>query len=368
MNNHFFEKTEFSNRILAWYDENARVLPWRSLSNKQPNAYYVWLSEIMLQQTTVVTVGPYFEKFLKAWPTVDRLANSPLDDVLSAWAGLGYYARARNLHKCAVTVCQKYGGVFPKSEEELLTLPGIGAYTSAAISAIAYGQSAVVIDGNIERIISRVFRIKEQLPTARKKIKEGASSLTPEMRAGDYAQALMDIGATICTPKKPQCQLCPVSASCSAFKAGDAETYPIKAPKKIKPTRKAAILWVEKAEGIVLMRRREEKGLLGGMMEFPSTEWTVDAYDDHAALKNMVHGLGLGELTVPEHSMGSIKHTFTHFHLELSIYSLTITTDTQVLSNEIRWVSPTDFAKIAMPTLMNKVVKVVLADQKALEL
>ncbi|MEH6402293.1 MAG: A/G-specific adenine glycosylase [Sneathiella sp.] len=366
MNNHFFEKTEFSDKILDWYDENARALPWRSLSNVQANAYHVWLSEIMLQQTTVATVGPYFKKFLKLWPTVEHLANSPLDDVLSAWAGLGYYARARNLHKCAVAICHEYGGVFPTTEEALLTLPGIGAYTSAAIAAIAYGQAAVVIDGNIERIISRVFRISEQLPAARKKIREGATVVSPEKRPGDYAQALMDIGATICTPKKPLCHLCPVSQFCSAFDAGDAETYPVKAPKKIKPTRRAAILWIDGGAGDILMRRREEKGLLGGMMEFPSTEWVVETYDYQAALKDVLSGLGLGKLKVPENSVGSIKHTFTHFHLVFSIYSLTIPEKTRSTSNEARWINPADFTSIAMPTLMSKVAKAILADQKTL--
>lgn len=368
MNNHFFAKSDFSDRILAWYDKNARILPWRSLSNEQADPYHVWLSEIMLQQTTVATVGPYFEKFLKLWPSVEHLANSPLDDVLTAWAGLGYYARARNLHKCAVAVCHKYGGVFPSSEQELLTLPGIGAYTSAAIASIAYGQSAVVVDGNIERIISRVYRIKDQLPAAHKKIREGAATVTPKKRAGDYAQALMDIGATICTPKAPFCDKCPVSQSCAAFEKGDAETYPVKAPKKAKPTRRAAILWIEDEAGAVLMRRREEKGLLGGMMEFPSTEWTINPYDVDAALRSVMAALSLDGLPVPAHAIGGVKHTFTHFHLELSIYSIILPTDSRLVSNEILRINPEDFESIAMPTLMSKVVKIVNADQATLPL
>ncbi|MEX0583714.1 MAG: A/G-specific adenine glycosylase [Sneathiella sp.] len=241
----------FSAAVLDWYDVHARRLPWRSLPGEHPDPYHVWLSEIMLQQTTVVTVGPYFRKFLDSWPSVTDMAAAPLDDILTAWAGLGYYARARNLHKCAITVTRDYGGVFPGDVNRLLSLPGIGSYTAAAIAAIAFGQPETVVDGNIERIISRLYRIDTPLPKAKKEITELAASLTPQQKAGDYAQALMDIGAGICTSRKPNCAACPVSGAvaagarmCGAPTGGTAASCRV-----IAPSSSLARIWVGSGSG-----------------------------------------------------------------------------------------------------------------------
>ncbi len=367
MNNHNFATSDFPARILGWYDRHARVLPWRKPPGEAADAYHVWLSEIMLQQTTVATVGPYYGKFLQNWPTVQDLASAPLDDVLSAWAGLGYYARARNLHKCAIAVCERYDGDFPSTEAELLTLPGVGAYTAAAVAAIAFQQPAVVLDGNIERIVSRVFRFQGELPKGREALRELAGRLSPKDRPGDYAQALMDIGATVCTPKKPECGDCPVSIHCAANMEGDAASYPRKAPKKVKPTRKAVVLWVENQKGDILMRRREESGLLGGMMEFPSTHWDDQTVAD-SEVTDLLAQLGMMPdiARVSGHSV--VKHTFTHFHLELSPLVIRLAGAKRATSNEIQWVSTSDFGDIALPTLMKKVADAVQASQQPLPL
>ncbi len=365
MNNHNFATSDFPARILGWYDRHARILPWRKPAGETADAYHVWLSEIMLQQTTVATVGPYYRKFLQNWPTVQHLASAPLDDVLSAWAGLGYYARARNLHKCANAVCEKFGGDFPSTEVELLTLPGVGAYTAAAVAAIAFQQPAVVLDGNIERIVSRVFRFQGELPKGREALRELAGRLSPKDRPGDYAQALMDIGATVCTPKKPDCAECPVSIHCAAEAEGDAENYPRKAPKKVKPTRKAVIFWIEDQKGDVLMRRREESGLLGGMMEFPSTNWD-DKPVANEELNDLMIRLGLPPGLARISGYPIVKHTFTHFHLQLSPVVIRLPDTIRVTSNEAKWTRPLDFNRIALPTLMKKVADTVLASQQLL--
>ncbi|OUR77742.1 A/G-specific adenine glycosylase [Alphaproteobacteria bacterium 46_93_T64] len=366
MTTHNFDNSEFAARVLNWYDVNARCLPWRSAPGEYADPYHVWLSEIMLQQTTVVTVGPYFDKFLQKWPTIEFLATAPLDDVLTAWAGLGYYARARNLHKCAATVWHKYGGVFPNSEKELLELPGVGPYTAAAIAAIAFSVPAVVVDGNIERIISRVFRVQEILPKARAELKEFAASVTPELRTGDYAQALMDIGSRICSPKKPSCSECPLVDLCAAHGKGDAEIYPKKMPKKAKPTKMASILWIENSDGEVLMRRREEKGLLGGMMEFPSTDWELVAEFETVGpgqLQSLIDELGMNALGSVDKTAELVKHTFTHFHLKLLPQILFVRANDLAASNHLRWIHPSKFTEIALPTLMAKVFASVKAEQ-----
>ncbi|MEX0297782.1 MAG: A/G-specific adenine glycosylase, partial [Kordiimonas sp.] len=252
--------SSFADNLLNWYDSHRRVLPWRALPNCTSNPYHVWLSEIMLQQTTVATVKSYFEKFLKLWPTIDELAAASQEVVLKEWAGLGYYARARNLHKCAQVIVSEHGSKFPEKEDDLRALPGIGDYTAAAIAAIAFGEKTAVVDGNIERIISRTFRIKTALPAAKKEIKTEVSQLTPTDRPGDFAQAMMDLGASLCSPKKPSCLLCPVSGFCAAQTKGDMEHYPVKAPKKIKPVRRAISFWLEH-DGHVLLERRPQKGL-----------------------------------------------------------------------------------------------------------
>jgi len=361
--------SDFPALILEWYDQHRRQLPWRRDAADKAEPYHIWLSEIMLQQTTVPTVGPYFEKFLTKWPTVQHLALAPLDEVLTAWAGLGYYARARNLHKCAQAVWYDHKGKFPDTEGQLLELPGIGPYTAAAIAAIAFDLPAVVIDGNIERIICRLFRLEEVLPKGRPVIREHAASVTPDLRAGDYAQALMDIGSGICTPKKPDCDICPVGNLCQGRAAGDAETYPRKAPKKAKPSKSATVLWIENGAGAVLMRRREEKGLLGGMMEFPSTDWTEVTLlqnEQAAAVSSLLCELGLEA----EHGLARppVKHTFTHFHLSLTPLILQLVPTDMGVSNQYQWVNPSVFDEFALPTLMKKVAKAVASAQGDLKL
>src|ERR1700683_1781708 len=262
--------------LLDWYDRHRRVLPWRAPPGKRGDPYRVWLSEIMLQQTTVKAVGPYYARFLARWPDVRSLAAAPLEDVLKGWAGLGYYARARNLHACARAVVERHDGKFSDSEAELRALPGIGAYTAAAIVAIAFDAPATPVDGNIERVIARLYAVDTPLPVAKPEIFQLASALTPPRRAGDFAQAMMDLGATICSPKRPACALCPWNESCAAHARGDAETLPRRLPKREGTLRRGAAFVVRRADGFLLVRTRPAKGLLGGMTEVPTTEWTQD--------------------------------------------------------------------------------------------
>src|SRR5215216_5963414 len=269
--------------LLDWYDRHRRRLPWRPLPGERADPYRVWLSEIMLQQTGVKTVGPYFLKFVARWPDVAALGRASQDDVLRMWAGLGYYSRARNLHACAVAVLRDHGGVFPDNEEGLRQLPGIGPYTAAAIGAIAFDIRTMPVDGNIERVVSRLFAVEEPLPQAKPLIQELASTLLGPSRAGDSAQALMDLGSSICTPKKPACALCPLNEDCAARLRGDQESFPRKAEKKTGALRRGAAFVVVRADGFLLMRSRPEKGLLGGMTEVPTTDWSRD-FDDTVAL------------------------------------------------------------------------------------
>src|SRR5471032_1100640 len=269
--------------LLAWYDRHRRVLPWRARRGERADPYRVWLSEIMLQQTGVKTVAPYFLKFLARWPDVDALGAASLDDVLRMWAGLGYYSRARNLHACAVAVRRDHGGAFPDTEEGLRSLPGIGPYTAAAIAAIEIGRQTMPVDGNIERVVSRLFAVEEPLPLAKLLIKQLATTLLADTRAGDSAQALMDLGSSICTPKKPACALCPLNGDCVSRARGDQETFPRKAAKKTGTLRRGAAFVVTRGDQL-LVRSRPEKGLLGGMTEVPGSEWFA-AHDDKAALK-----------------------------------------------------------------------------------
>src|SRR3954469_11487389 len=268
-------------QLLAWYDRHRRRLPWRAPAGQRSDPYRVWLSEIMLQQTTVKAVGPYFEKFLARWPEVTALGSADLDDVLRMWAGLGYYSRARNLHACAVAVLREHGGVFPDTEEGLRTLPGIGPYTAAAISAIAFDRRTMPVDGNIERVVSRLFAVEEPLPQAKPLIQQLAATLLGATRAGDSAQALMDLGSTICTPKKPACALCPLNDDCAGFMRGDQEAFPRKAAKKAGELRRGAAFVVTRG-GELLVRTRAEKGLLGGMTEVPGSEWLSAQLDSVA--------------------------------------------------------------------------------------
>ncbi len=333
--------------LLGWYDRNARDLPWRVRGGGRPDPYHVWLSEIMLQQTTVQAVKAYFEKFLAAWPRVDDLAATSLDDVLRAWAGLGYYARARNLHACARIVRDDMGGRFPASESELRQLPGIGPYTAAAIAAIAFDRPHAAVDGNVERVITRLYAIETPLPGAKLQIRRRAQSLVPHSRAGDFAQAMMELGATLCTPRAPNCRDCPWADHCAGRRAGIAATLPRKKPKSPIPTRYGTAFWIERPGGAVLLRRRPDNGLLGGMMEVPSTPWTAAKPrkpERHAPLTASWTKL-----------QGKIGHTFTHFHLELSVIC-TVTGQEPGSDDHYRWVPQEQIAGEALPTVMRKVV------------
>jgi len=349
--------------LLTWYDQHARRLPWRALPGEAADPYAVWLSEIMLQQTTVVTVGPYFQNFLMKWPTVTDLANADIDAVMHAWAGLGYYNRARNLHACAKAVVAEHGATFPSTEVELARLPGIGPYTAAAVASIAFGVPATVVDGNVERVVSRLFSIQEALPAAKKPIRERAASLTPTKRPGDFAQAMMDLGATICTPKRPSCTRCPFEKSCEAYANGDPETLPVKAPKKQKPTRRGAAFWCVRKDGAVLIRKRAPKGLLGGMMEVPSTKWLPDAQGTVGEQRSTTDLLKQAPVKAKwKKRVGEVRHTFTHFHLVLDLYEATIGQSERL---EGEWVRIDDLGDHALPTVMKKVIDLALSTNTA---
>lgn len=347
--------------LLDWYDAYARRLPWRVPPGAPaPDPYHVWLSEIMLQQTTVAAVIPYFERFLARWPTVHDLASAPLDDVLTQWAGLGYYARARNLHKCARAVSQDHGGLFPGTESGLRELPGIGAYTAAAITAIAFDQPATVVDGNVERVMARVFAVEEPLPGAKSKLKRHAESLTPDYRPGDYAQAVMDLGATVCTPKSPKCLACPWRKVCKGHAQGVAPELPRRAPKPEKPLRRGVAYWLEAPHpetgaAAVLLRQRSARGLLGGMAEFPSCGWSDD---DHALA---IDGAGLGEAADWQPLGEPVRHTFTHFHLELEVRAALLDAATPVDGGA--WCVLDDLDGRALPSVMRKVAKRALKER-----
>ncbi len=346
-------------RLLDWYDRHARALPWRvppadSRRGIRPDPYLVWLSEVMLQQTTVVAVAPYFRDFIGRWPSVDALAAAALDDVLTAWAGLGYYARARNLHRCAQVVAHELGGAFPKTEAELGKLPGVGPYTAAAIAAIAFDEPATAVDGNIERVVARLHAIADPMPTAKTQLRALAAHMTPSVRVGDYTQALMDLGATICTPKAPRCMLCPWQMHCQGYREGTAEELPRRAPKKARPMRRGIAYWSVRADGAVLLRRRPETGLLGGMMEVPSSAWCKDA--DLDGLEKELAGAPTSATwqALP----GLVRHGFTHFELELRVLRAVFEATPEV---DGRWVMPDAFDQVALPSLMQKVVRHALA-------
>ncbi len=342
--------------LLAWYDRHHRKLPWRAPPGQRADPYRVWLSEIMLQQTTVKTVAPYYARFLVRWPDLKALAAAPLGEVLKSWAGLGYYARARNLHACARAVVERHGGVFPKSEAALRALPGIGAYTAAAVAAIAFDQPASPVDGNIERVIARLYAVTTPLPAAKPEISRLARALMPPRRAGDFAQAMMDLGATICTPKHPACVLCPWSENCTAYRRGETAALPRRTPKREGVLRRGAAFVARRADGYVLVRTRPAKGLLGGMTEVPTTEWAQN-FDEAKALKlapRFVSSTSKKPIAWRRRA-GVVRHVFTHFPLELTVYVAEIPQRTAAPKGT-HWVALSKVSGEALPSVMRKVV------------
>ena len=327
-------------QLLAWYDRHARVMPWRispqdRAAGVKPDPYRVWLSEVMLQQTTVAAVRDYFHRFTARWPTVTALAMAPDAEVMGEWAGLGYYARARNLLKCARAVVADHGGTFPTTRAGLLTLPGIGPYTASAIAAIAFDEAATVVDGNVERVMSRMFRIETPLPAAKPDLTAQAETLTPTLRPGDYAQAVMDLGATICTPRSPACSLCPWSHACLARAAGVQADLPRKSPKAAKPTRNGT-LWLGHRDDALLVERRPDKGLLGGMLGFPGDGWDGTP--------------GTAPANADWQDLGEVRHTFTHFHLILQVRVARLDSN----PNRGEWIPRSAFRPADLPTVMRK--------------
>ncbi|WJR67829.1 A/G-specific adenine glycosylase [Neorhizobium sp. CSC1952] len=342
--------SDLAGSLLAWYDRHHRELPWRvspaaAKAGKKADPYHVWLSEVMLQQTTVQAVKPYFAKFLKLWPKVTDLASAPVEDVMAAWAGLGYYARARNLKKCAEAVAGEHGGIFPNTEEGLRALPGIGDYTSAAVAAIAFNRPSAVMDGNVERVVSRLYAIDAPLPGSKPLMKRHVAELTSADRPGDFAQAMMDLGATICTPKRPACAICPFRDDCLAFAEHDPELFPVKAAKKEKPVRLGAAFVAVTPEGDVLLRRRIESGLLGGMTEVPTTAWT----------SRLDGGTTVEHAPFPADwdACGTVVHVFTHFELRLSVFRAKTR---KIAAGDGWWEPVTNLEAQALPTVMKKAI------------
>ena len=360
--------------LLSWFDRHSRVLPWRAPPCEVADPYLVWLSEIMLQQTTVTAATPYYMRFVARFPSVTALAEADIEDVLKLWAGLGYYARARNLHACAKVVAAR--GAFPEQEEELLGLPGIGPYTAAAIAAIAFDRKASPVDGNVKRVVARLFAVEQELPTAKPTIRKLAAELVPARRPGDFAQAMMDLGATVCTPKAPACMRCPFIGSCAAHARGDAETFPRKKKKREGRLRRGAAFVAIRADGHVLVRCRAAKGLLGGMTEVPTTEWHADFDVAHALADapQFAPGRGARSLKVsrkvsPKVSRrvswrripGVVTHVFTHFPLELVVLRARLPKSTPA-PDGMRWIAREDIAGAALPSVMRKVLAHALAD------
>jgi A/G-specific adenine glycosylase len=341
---------DIARTLLHWYDRHGRVLPWRSPpGNPAPTPYRVWLSEIMLQQTTVAAVIPYYARFLARWPDVAALAAADDAELMAAWAGLGYYARARNLLACARTVIAEHGGRFPETETGLRALPGIGNYTAAAIAAIAFGVRAVVVDANVERVVARLFTIETPLPAAKPEIHAACDLITPEQRSGDFAQAMMDLGATVCTPRNPDCHACPLATHCMARKAGNAERLPIKPVKATKPQRTGTAFWIEKDDHVWLVQR-SAKGMLAGMRALPDDGWMAQADGDGQPPIEAVW----------QQRSESISHVFTHFGLTLKISQICGPFAETALPTGIWWpINTLDSA--GLPTLFMKAAKAVSA-------
>jgi A/G-specific adenine glycosylase len=343
--------------LLAWYDRHRRRLPWRALPGEAADPYRVWLSEIMLQQSTVTAVAPYYVRFLARFASVGALAAADIEDVRKLWAGLGYYARARHLHACAQAVVARHGGAFPPAEEDLLALPGIGPYTAAAVAAIAFGRPASPVDGNVERVIARLYAVEDELPNAKPAIRALAQRLRPPQRPGDFAQAMMDLGATICTPKHPACALCPFMGACAARRRGNPETFPRKAKKREGRLRRGAAFVALRADGHLLVRTRPAKGLLGGMTEVPTTAFLAD-FDQAGALalapRFAAANGGPGNRRW-RRLAGVVTHVFTHFPLELMVYRMQVP-QAAPAPDGMRWLSAGDIAGAALPSLMRKVL------------
>jgi A/G-specific adenine glycosylase len=337
--------------LLAWYDRHARRLPWRVGPKERrlgirPDPYRVWLSEIMLQQTTVKAVAPYFQRFVTRWPTVTDLTAADEHEVMAAWAGLGYYSRARNLIACAKTVAALPGARFPETAEGLARLHGVGAYTSAAIAAIAFAQRVAVIDANVERVIARVFAIDTPLPAAKPLVRAALTPLVPDDRPGEFAEALMDLGATLCTPKKPACSICPWSERCVARREGRQLELPVRRQKKPRPSRYGTAYVVRRADGAILLRRRPPRGLLGGMSEVPGTDW-----------KETRGTASVRPLSANWKSISApVEHVFTHFALRLSIESADVSEETSAPENHW-WAAADTLAAEALPSVMKKAIE-----------
>jgi len=336
-----------ASNLLSWYDRHRRILPWRALPGAKVDPYHVWLSEIMLQQTTVGAVGPYFHKFVTRWPTIQHLAKAPRGEVLKMWAGLGYYRRAHLLYECAQRICRGFGGRFPQSEAELKELPGFGPYTAAAVAAIAFDERASAVDGNVERVMARLFAIQMPLPKAKAELRAHAASLLPSARFGDYAQALMDLGATICTPRNPKCGLCPLAKSCRAHKLGIEEKLPRRLQTKAKPVRRAIAFFAVDGRGRVLLRKRPLKGLLGGMMEVPSSSWREGKAPMLAEAQKEAPLRARWKL-LP----GGVTHVFTHFTLEIVIAFARVEAKA---AKSGKWVPLNGLDNEALPSIMRKI-------------
>jgi A/G-specific adenine glycosylase len=331
--------------LISWYDRQRRDLPWRAPPGERPDPYRVWLSEIMLQQTTVATVAPYFDRFVARFPSLRGLAAASLDEVLHLWQGLGYYARARNMHSCARAVVERHGGHFPDDPRQLRLLPGIGDYTAAAIAAIAFDRRVAAVDGNVERVMARLFTERAPLPGAKPRLKALAAALVPIERAGDFAQALMDLGALVCTPRRPRCMLCPWRENCAAAALGLAESLPTQAEKPERPLRHGVAFWLSRGDGAVLLQRRPEQGLLGGMIDLPSTPWRAAPWARGEAIANAPAAAQW------RHLPGTVQHGFTHFRLEMALLAGTTAEPLPGL-----WARPGEFKDYALPTLTKKLI------------
>ncbi|MCB1721160.1 MAG: A/G-specific adenine glycosylase [Rhodospirillales bacterium] len=342
-------------QLLRWYDSYTRDIPWRANEGSIPAPYHIWLSEIMCQQTTVQAVKPYYEKFLQRWPSVHDLANARQEDVMAAWAGLGYYARARNLHKCAKVVAEDLGGVFPATQEQLKKLPGIGDYTAAAIAAIAFNRPATVVDGNVERVVARFFAVEEPLPTVKPKLKALAAQFYNDFttRPGDLAQSLMDLGAEICIPKAPRCSLCPLQAACQARKQGITKQLPRKIKAKTRPQKYGHIYWITNDQEQVLFHQRPEQGLLGGMLGLPTTDWN----EDSTSLTHPEY------INIPTPLHIQVQHTFTHFDLKLDLFEATLKAKLPVKDIKLCWLCPMSTGD-KLPSVFKKAHKILVSPNK----